>query len=219
MQGCDPIKPRKIDFLPVARKRKETPIVAGGSFDKEYNFGMSLSDTQRIELYSSAASVYRANDKNNWRFAALAACSGGTYRDLAAYIGGVSEDKVANAAHAWLMYRDLWRAYGGAVTLIRRLDYVYLSHFFALHRVRQRYGVGLDVLWGYLQAIYQGEGSISSRDIDMQADREFGKEKALPYEAKRAQKALRALLSRGDLSQADRRVFQAAFDTAMELSR
>lgn len=177
---------------------------------------MILSDTQRI--YDQAAAVFRAGDANNWRFAAFAACSGGTYRDLAAYIGGVSEDKVANAAHAWLMYRDLWRAYGGVVTLIRRLDYVYLSHFFALHRVRQRYGVGLDVLWGYLQAVYQGEGAISSRDIDVQADRELGAEKALPYEAKRALGPLRSLLSRGDLTAADRRVFQAAFERSLELS-
>jgi hypothetical protein len=177
----------------------------------EYNHNM-ISDAQRMHLYQRAAECYRAQDRIGWQFAVLAACSDGTYQDLAAYIGGVSADKVESSAHAWGMYRALRREYGGVVGAIRRLDYVYLSHFLALHRIQRKYGVGLDVLWSYLQDVYQAEGGVSSRDLMLQAEREHGTEKALPYEAARAEKALRALLTRGDLATPDRKLFVQALE-------
>lgn len=177
-----------------------------------------ISDTQRLQLYERAAKCYQATDKANWRFAAWAACSGGTYRDLAAYIGGISEDKVRTHAHAWGMYRDLWREYGGIVTHMRRMPYIYLSHFFALHRIRQKYGLPLSKLMEYLTDVFQDEGGISSDDLMTQADREHGAERALPYEAGRAEKAMRALLTRGDLATHDRHLFVQTLARLEELS-
>lgn len=177
-----------------------------------------LTDTQRERVYSQAADCYRAQDRQGWRFAALAACSGGTYKDLADYIGGVSPDKVESHAHAWEMYRDLWREYGGMITHVRRMPYVYISHFVVLHRIRRKYAVSLAVCYSYLIDVLQAEGDISSRDLMLQADHEHGLARALPYEANRARGALKTLLTRGDLTIDDRRLFVQTLERLEELS-
>ena len=176
-----------------------------------------ITDAQRV-IFESAAESYRQQNKISWRFAALAACSGGTYKDLADFIGGISPDKVESAAHAWEMYRDLWRAYGSGMVYLRRMDYVYIAHFKALHAMRRKYGVGLDVCFRYLLEVYQGEGAVSSRDLATQADREFGTERALPWEADKARSALARLRTRGDLATLDRHLFAQALERLEQLS-
>jgi hypothetical protein len=177
-----------------------------------------ITETQREKLYNHAASAYRLQDQSGWRFALYAACTGGTYKDLADYIGGVSVDKVESSAHAWGMYRALRREYGPIVGAIRRLPYVYLSHFGALHKIQRRYGLSLSEIYSYLCDVFQGEGAISSRDLMIQAENEHGDEKALSYDADRARSALKRMLSRGDLESSDRELFQAAFDRLCDLS-
>lgn len=178
-----------------------------------------ISDTQRLQLYERAAVAFRQQDTSGWRFAMLASCTDRTYKDLADYIGGVSVDKIESHAHAWQMYRALRAQYGGVVGAIRRLPYVYLSHFLALHRIQRKHGLELSALWSYLQDVCQAEGGISSRDLMTQADREHGAERALPWEADKARSALARVLSRGDIDASGRKKLQEAHDLLAQYSQ
>lgn len=177
-----------------------------------------LTDTQRVRVYSHAASAKQEEDVSGWRLAVYAANVGGTYKDLAEFIGGVSPDQIETKAHAWDMYRSLRREYGPIVGMLRRLPYIYYSHFSALYKIKAKYKLDNESVFDMLMEVFQGKGSVSTRMLRTQADNDMGNERALPYEAGKAHAALGRLLSRGDLAPRDRQLLAQAFSILEELS-
>ena len=89
---------------------------------------------------------------------------------------GVSRDTVENLAHAYWIYSDLRKVekYRHATALMRKMPTSYYSHFRALYDARRDYNLTLAQVFDIVTDVYQGEGSISSRDIDQHARDRFG---------------------------------------------
>lgn len=152
-----------------------------------------------------AAKAYKSSDKSRWHAALWCNRVVGRYQrggtiTLAREMG-VSTDTVEDLAHAYQMFLDFQAVpiYRTPVVMIRRMPYIYISHFRALYDARDRFHLDIDQCWGLLMDILQGEGSISSRDVDAHTVSRYGDTRTWDYYAAKAQKELHKALLCPDL--------------------
>ena len=123
---------------------------------------------------------YKRGDVARWVAAFWCAQVVGKY-DRGATVGlagdmGVSVDTVANLAHAYSIYAELRAVpnFRHATALMRKMPTTYYSHFRALYDARRDYNLTMEQVFDIVIDIYQGEGGISSRDVDEHARNRYG---------------------------------------------
>jgi len=158
---------------------------------------------------TQAASHYREGNRERWISALWCARIVGRY-ERGATLGladdmGVSVDTIENMAHAYMMYEALWREQDSryVAVLARRAPHIYYSHFRALYDAWTGYNLTLEQVRDLLVDIYQGEGSISSRDVDQHARERFGVVNYL-RELRRLRKSAERALENKRLAKPDR---------------
>lgn len=168
-----------------------------------------MTDLQFVAR-QQAANHYREGNRERWISALWCSKVVGKY-DRGATLGlaadmGVSVDTIENMAHAYILYEALWRDqnYRYAAVVARRAPYIYYSHFRALYDAWIGYNLTLQQVHDLLVDIYQGEGELSSRDIDTHARERFG---VVNYirELQRLRKAAERALENKRLAKPDRR--------------
>lgn len=167
------------------------------------------SDLQLVAR-QQAAQHYRTGNKARWKSALWCSKVVGKY-ERGATVGlaqdmGVSVDTIENMAHAYMMYDELWREpkFRYAAVIARRSQHIYYSHFRALYDAWTGYNLTLHQVHDLIIDIYQGEGDISSRDVDRHARERYGVVNYLRELRRLRKSAIRALENKR-LAKPDRR--------------
>lgn len=173
----------------------------------------------KLRTYSrKAAEAYRRSDQSRWVSALFCCKVVGSYErgatlGLAADIG-VSVDTIEDLAHAYSLYWELRQMPDAKsfVRMCRRQPYIYIAHFRALYEARERYHLTNDLILKLLIDIQQGEGQISSRDVDTHARDRFGDTRTWQFYGAKANKALASLLNQPDLPTDGRKIVSETFE-------
>lgn len=162
--------------------------------------------TKPLSLYSDRVrKSYRKSNENRWVSALWSYQAVGAYQDSAtasiANDMGVSPDTIEDLARAYDMYFSLCSLPGARsyVRTARKLPYIYYSHFRALYEAKKNYKLTDKQVLDLLVDIVQGEGSISTRDVDVHTRERYGDTRDWTYYASKTKKQVRNLLSRPDL--------------------
>lgn len=112
---------------------------------------------------------------------------------------GKSDDTLYDRAHAYDMFTRLRSLPGKknkmAVNLIRKLPYIYWSHFRALWDVQKAWNLSDQKIMNLLMEIYQAEGKFSARKIEKLAEERFGEERDWKYYAERTSIVMQELIN------------------------
>jgi hypothetical protein len=168
-------------------------------------------------LFKKAADAYRKSDDTKWVSAFYCSQVVGNY-ERGATLGlasdmGLSTDTIEDMAHAYSLYNELRRMPDAAlfVRSARQSHYVYMAHFRALYDAKDHYKLSNEEILKLLLDIVQGEGQISSRDVDQHAREKYGDTRTWEFFAQKANKSLTTLLNQPDLPTDGRRIINEAF--------
>lgn len=175
------------------------------------------TDNKLIRLKERAHKAYLKTDESRWTFAFFCGQIVGNY-ERSASVGlasemGVSTDTVEDMAHAYTLYRELRQMEGAAafVRLARKAPYIYLSHFRSLYDARRNYNLSNADTLSLLMDIFQGEGTLSSRDVDKLTRDKYGDTRDWTYYANKAVKSLSKVLEQPHLPRKVRRSAKKAY--------
>lgn len=164
-------------------------------------------EDERKREYARAIRAYRKTNESRWVFNFHASRIVGKYGrggtiDLANAMG-VENDTVEDSAHAFWMF-DKLRSMGGQaervyVNWVRKLPYIYYSHFRALYDLQQSRHLTDEQLMSILIDIEQSKGKISSRKLEDHVHSRFGDTRTWEFYGAKALKALSKTEGQPDL--------------------
>lgn len=150
-------------------------------------------DALRRIRYGEAIKAERGANKKTWISCLWCWQVAGKYevggvKGLASDMGK-SDDTVYDRAHAYEIFVELCNFDNGRhryfVHTVRRLPYVYWSHFRAMWDAKKDFNLTTNQVFDLLMEIYQAEGGISSRGIASHVQQRFGKERGWDYYAEK----------------------------------
>lgn len=157
---------------------------------------------QRIR-YGEAIKAEQKANKNTWASCLWCWQVAGKYKEggvkgLASDMGK-SDDTVYDRAHAYEIFVELCNFDYGRhryfVHAVRRLPYVYWSHFRAMWDAKKDFELTTSQVFDLLMEIYQGEGSISSRGLSEVVEGKLGVQRPWTYYANRALKEMQKTIN------------------------
>lgn len=166
-----------------------------------------------------AAETYRKKDGYDWQSALWCSRIVGKY-ERGATLGlakemGVSTDTLEDRAHAYQLFEKLCQLDGGKFRLFvfhaRRAPYIYMAHFRALYDLQITYNLSDALVLDLLMDVVQGEGDLSSRNLDDHIRSKYGDSRDWTFYAQRTQKVLVQLMGQPDFPQEGRRRAQDLF--------
>lgn len=155
-----------------------------------------MIDLKRVR-FAQAIKAERGANKETWKSCLWCWQVAGNYNEgvvkgLASDMGK-SDDTVYARAHAYQIFVDLCNFDGGRhrffVHSVRRLPWVYWSHFRELWDLKRDFKLETHTLFDILMEMYQSEG-MSVRDMEGIVRGKLGKDRPWTYYAERARREM-----------------------------
>lgn len=180
-----------------------------------------MNSNDLLKVYSKQAIQADGDaDKMMWKSALFCSRIVGKY-DRGAKLGLASDmnrstDTIEDRAHAYMMFEALCNLDGGKprrfVFAARRMPYIHISHFRALYDAMITYKLQPERMLNILFDIVQGEGTLSSRDIDKHIRSRYGAERPWTYYTSKVMKDIHNTLQHPELPKEIRDVLVKTYE-------
>lgn len=180
-----------------------------------------ITDQQKVDVcVEQAVKFFRQGNEKAWITGLWASRIVGKYYDYATRRMAdeleVEPDTIEDYAHAYSIFEELGKAnrgvYREVVFWARRSKYIYYSHFRVLWEARERYGLTIEQVFGYLMDVIQAEGGLSSRKLEKMLKGKHAGELGWEWYSQQSLKSLNNTLACPDLPDAVRESLVPAYE-------